>query len=83
MDKCEKCGFLECRCPDHVAQKRALCLLCGTELLGGRPLIVADLRKLVEKWRSGPPYPRDPDKLAIWQGECNCADELDKLLEDV
>ena len=20
MDKCEQCGFLECRCPDHVAQ---------------------------------------------------------------
>jgi len=41
----------------------------------------ADLRKVAEKWRNGPPYPRDPDKLAIWQGECNCADELDKLLE--
>ena len=41
----------------------------------------SDLRKLVKEWRNGPPYPRDPDKLAIWQGECNCADELDKLLE--
>lgn len=20
MGECEKCGFLECRCPDHVAQ---------------------------------------------------------------
>ena len=65
MDKCEKCGFLECRCPDHVAKNY---------------VPKADLRKLAEKWRNGPPYPRDPDKLAIWQGECNCADELDKLL---
>ena len=33
MDKCEKCGFLECRCPDHVAQNY---------------VPKADLRKVVE-----------------------------------
>ena len=33
MDKCEKCGFLECRCPDHVAQNY---------------VSKADLRELVE-----------------------------------
>ena len=27
---------------------RALCILCGTELLDGKPLIESDLRKVVE-----------------------------------
>ena len=77
MDKCEKCGFLECRCPDHVAQKRALCLLCGTELLGGRPLIVADLRKL-----------RDDMEADCATGQIKIATthwrrRIEKILEDV
>ena len=37
MDKCEKCGFLECRCLDHVAQNY---------------VPKSELRKLVEKWRN-------------------------------
>jgi len=38
MDKCEKCGFLECRCPDHVAQNY---------------VPKSDLRKVVEEFYEG------------------------------
>jgi len=37
MGKCEQCGFLECRCPDHVDQNY---------------IPKADLRKLVERMRN-------------------------------
>jgi len=53
MDKCEKCGFLECRCPDHVAQNY---------------VPKADIRKLRDECREksdGMTY-YDPSEFADW-----------------